>query len=78
MSVVSVGPPLWGLRRPSAPSAWGSRSPRLMFPDTTIKSTWLTLQRHEAKMSHEKIEILNYDTSLRGEHVFRSLMTPGV
>ena len=33
---------------------------------------------HEAKTSHEKIEILNYDTSLRGEHVFRSLMTPGV
>ena len=29
------------------------------------------LQCHEAKKYHEKIENLNYDTSILGEHVFR-------
>ena len=28
-------------------------------------------------MTHEKIEILNYDTSIHGEHVFRLDGTPG-
>ena len=38
----------------------------------------MVVQCHEAKMTHEKIEILNYDTSIHGEHVFRLDGTPGV
>ena len=35
-------------------------------------------QCYEAKMSHEKIEILNYDSRVHSEHVFRLDGTPGV
>ena len=31
----------------------------------------ISLQSHEAKTHHEKIEILNYDTRVHSEHVFR-------
>ena len=36
------------------------------------------VQCYRAKRYHEKIEILNYDSRVHSEHVFRSLMTPGV
>ena len=36
------------------------------------------IQCHEAKKYHEKIENLNYGTSIHGEHVFRLDATPGV
>ena len=43
----------------------------VQFYDTSV-------QCYRAKMTHEKIEILNYDTSIHGEHVFRLDGTPGV